>query len=55
MAVKITTYESETKKTVAYYSYESDFDDLSLEDLREDFPLCLGSNQSIEEIDQFDL
>ena len=52
IAVRVITYYGEDIKLIEYYSYISEYD--TPEDLREDFPLCLGSNQAIEELNQFD-
>lgn len=50
IAVKITTYTGEEVESIQYATYTGETD--YPEDLREDYPLALGSNQSIEEIDQ---
>lgn len=44
-AAKITTYYGEAKKDVSFVSFKGEI---------EDYPYSLGSNQTIEEIDQFD-
>lgn len=49
IAVKVTTYVGEDKTDVEFYSYISEYD--TPDDLCEDFPLCLWSNQSIQEIE----
>lgn len=49
-AVVVKTYSIDTLVSTEYYSYKTKWDG-NPEALREDFPLSLGSNQSIEEID----
>lgn len=54
IAVCIKTYQLDTLAEKEYYTYKSKYEDMTVEELMEDYPLSLGSNQSIEEIDQFD-
>lgn len=54
IAVCVKTYMLDTLAEKEYYTYKSKYEDMTPEELYEDFPLSLGSNQSIEEIDQFD-
>lgn len=49
IAVKVTTYAQDSVHSVEFFSYKSKFENPI--DLREDFPVALGSNQSIEEIE----
>jgi hypothetical protein len=49
IAVVVKTYLFDSLTQKDYYSYKSKFE--NPEDLREDFPLALGSNQSIEELE----
>ena len=50
----VTAVKVITNGVEEYYSYRSEKEDLSPEELREDFPIALDSNQSIVEIDQLD-
>lgn len=52
-AVKVKTWNNDSLKSIDFYSYRTKWDG-NPETLREDFPLPLGSNQSIEEIDAND-
>ncbi len=47
------TWYGEVEKPVEFYSYKTKWDG-NPDTLKEDFPLAVGSNQGIEEIDQFD-
>lgn len=54
-AVVVVTYMGESQTSRDYYSFRSNKDEYqNAEDLANDFPYCLGSNQYIREIDQFD-
>jgi hypothetical protein len=54
-AVVVVTFQGEYEKTREYYSFKSRKDEyMNAEELANDFPLVLGSNQYIREIDQFD-
>lgn len=52
-AVVVVTYigENETRE---YFTFKTKKEYNNAEQLAEDFPMCLGSNQYIREIDQFD-
>lgn len=54
IAVCVKTYQLDSLAEKEFYTYKSKYEDMTHEELYEDFPLSLGSNQSIEEIDQFD-
>lgn len=51
IAVVVKTYCLDSLATTEFYSYKTKNEG---NDLYEDFPICLGSNQSIEEIDAND-
>jgi len=53
IAVKIVTYYGEVIHSTNFYSYKTKWNG-NIEELREDFPYCLGSNQLITEIDAND-
>lgn len=52
-AVRVKTYVRDMLSGIDFYSYKTKWDG-NPETLREDFPICLGSNQYIEEIDAND-
>jgi len=53
IAVVVKTYNQESLHCTDFYSYKTKWDG-NLATLSEDFPLSLGSNQSIQEIDAND-
>lgn len=54
IAVCVKTYMLDNLAEKEYYTYKSKYENMTHEELMNDFPLSLASNQSIEEIDQFD-
>lgn len=52
-AVMVKTYNQDTLHSTEFYSYKTKWGG-NPDTLREDFPLSLGSNQTIQEIDAND-